>query len=170
MKYLTLTLRWACRLRVSFAVAGVGDIHCWIFVTQDDPSLTQHKKALQPLSLPREPTQKPCFPRLKTIPYDKLGLYFICLTYPNNQRSVFSPFLSQLSLVSLLLLLWPVVCSRVGGSQQPIFYHLFVINQEIFDDFIDLAWLISQRPIEYNYSVGVTPIELNIKFRLRPQI
>jgi hypothetical protein len=33
-------------------------------------------------------------------------------------------------------------------------------NQEIFDYFIDLAWLISQRPIEYNYSVGLTPIEL----------
>jgi hypothetical protein len=36
-----------------------------------------------------------------------------------------------------------------------------VRNQEIFDYFIDLAWLISQRPIEYNYSVGLTPIELN---------
>jgi hypothetical protein len=35
-----------------------------------------------------------------------------------------------------------------------------VRNQEIFDYFIDLAWLISQRPIEYNYSVGLTPIEL----------
>ena len=49
----------------------------------------------------------------------------------------------------------------MGGSQPLISYHLFVRNQEIFDYFIDLAWLISQRPIEYNYSVGLTPIELN---------
>jgi hypothetical protein len=49
----------------------------------------------------------------------------------------------------------------VGGSQALISYHLFVRNQEIFDYFIDVAWLISQRPIEYNYSVGLTPIELN---------
>ena len=49
----------------------------------------------------------------------------------------------------------------MGGSQPLISYHLFVRNQENFDYFIDLAWLISQRPIWYNYSVGITPIELN---------
>ena len=54
----------------------------------------------------------------------------------------------------------------MGGSQPLISYHLFVRNQEIFDYFIDLAWLISQRPIEYNYSVGLTPIELRLQILL----
>ena len=125
VKYLTLTLRLACRLRVSFAVAGVGDIHCWIFVTQDDPSLIQHKKALQPLSLCREPRHSSCFPRPKLFSYNKHGLYFTVGRYLAFPAVCFFPFLSQLSLVSILLLLWPVVCSRVGGSQPLISYRFF---------------------------------------------
>jgi len=58
----------------------------------------------------------------------------------------------------------------VGGSQPLISYHLFVRNQEIFDYFIDLTWLISQRPIEYNYSVGLTPIELRCGNALTNQV
>jgi hypothetical protein len=71
------------------------------------------------------PRRSPVSQDQKLFSYNKHGLYFTVGRYLPNQRSVFSPFLSQLSLGSILLLLWPVVFSRVGGSQPLIYYTFF---------------------------------------------
>ena len=83
-------LRSACRLRVSSAVALLG-ISLLRFVTEDDPSLTLHKKALQPLSLLREPTQKSCFPRPKTVFVQQRWFIFYGRALPYQPAVCFFP-------------------------------------------------------------------------------
>jgi hypothetical protein len=87
-------LRWACRLRVSSAVALLG-ISLLRFVTEDDPSLTPHKKALQPLSLRREPTQKSCFPRPKTVFVQQTWFIFYGRALPCCPSGLFFPPFSR---------------------------------------------------------------------------
>jgi hypothetical protein len=84
-------LRSACRLRVSSAVALLG-ISLLRFVTEDDPSLTLHKKALQPLSLRREPTQKSCFPRPKNVFVQQTWFIFYGRALPCQPAVCFFPF------------------------------------------------------------------------------
>ncbi len=61
------------------------------FVTEDDPSLTLHKKALQPLSLRREPTQKSCFPRPKTVFVQQTWFIFYGMALPCQPAVCFFP-------------------------------------------------------------------------------
>ena len=129
-------------------------------------------QALQPLSLRREPTQKPCFPRQKTIFVWQTWFIFYGRALPCFPSGLsFPPFSRSYPRSSILLLLWPVVCSRVGGSQPLISYHLFVRNQEIFDYFIDIAkayiptpnWVQLQRGTYANWvKAAVLPVKYSI--------
>ena len=65
------------------------------FVTEDDPSLTLHKKALQPLSLRREPTQKSCFPRPKTVFVQQTWFIFYGMALPCFPSGLFFPPFSR---------------------------------------------------------------------------
>ncbi len=91
VKYLTLTLRY------SVGFVSHLPLLCWGYPLVNIRHSRRSKSytaslALQPLSLRREPTQKPCFPRQKTISYDKLGLYFTLERIPITSGLYFPPF------------------------------------------------------------------------------
>jgi hypothetical protein len=75
-----------------------------------------------------------------------------------NQGSALSPFLSQLSEAKHFTA--TVTCCLQSSGWVATTY-ILDLGGNCRSFFIDLAWLISQRPIEYNYNVGLTPIELN---------
>ena len=83
LEWNTQTKRSTVIVRASCLIChcSVGNTRYRVFVTQDDPSLTQHKKALQPLSLRREPTHSPCFPRQNFSSCNKHGLFFTAGRY-----------------------------------------------------------------------------------------
>src|SRR4028119_745888 len=85
------------RLRVSFATALLGISIAEYSSQKTIRVLHSISGLLHPLSLRRKPRHSPCFPRQKLFSYNKLGLYFMVGRAKPNQRSVLSPFLSQLS-------------------------------------------------------------------------
>jgi hypothetical protein len=76
VKYLTLTLRWACRLRVSFAVAGVR----YPITGYSSPKTIRVWHSIRRLlglyPSVGKPRRSPVSQGKKLFSYDKLGLYF----------------------------------------------------------------------------------------------
>src|SRR4028118_1711774 len=93
------------RLRVSFAIALLGISIAEYSSLKTIRVLHTISGLLHPLSLGREPTHKPCFPRQKLFSYNKLGLYFMMGCAKPNQRSVLSPFLAVCCPKASILLL-----------------------------------------------------------------
>ena len=90
MKYLALTFGERVGFVYHLPLRALG-ISLLRFVTEDDPSLTPHKKALQPLSLRREPTQKFCFPRPKTVFVQQTWFIFYGRALPCFPSGLFFP-------------------------------------------------------------------------------
>jgi len=94
VKYLALTLGERVGFVYHLPLRALG-ISLMRFVTEDDPSLTLHKKALQPLSLRREPTQKSCFPRPKTVFVQQTWFIFYGTALPCFPSGLFFPPFSR---------------------------------------------------------------------------
>ena len=91
MKYLALSFGERVGFVYHLPLRALG-ISLLRFVTEDDPSLTLHKKALQPLSLRREPTQKSCFPRPKNVFVQQTWFIFYGRALPCQPAVCFFPF------------------------------------------------------------------------------
>ena len=81
VKYLTLTLRWACRLRVSFAVAGVR----YPITGYSSPKTIRVWHSIRRLlglyPFVGNPRRSPVPQGKKLFSYDKLGFYFTVVRY-----------------------------------------------------------------------------------------
>jgi hypothetical protein len=93
------------RLRVSFATALLGISIAEYSSLKTRRVLHSISGLLHPLSLRREPTQKPCFPRQKLFSYNKLGLYFMMGRALPTSGLFFPPFSRSCPRPSILLLL-----------------------------------------------------------------
>ena len=93
------------RLRVSFATALLGISIAEYSSLKTIRVLHSISGLLHTLSLRREPTQKPCFPRQKLFSYNKLGLYFMMGRALPTSGLFFPPFSRSCPRPSILLLL-----------------------------------------------------------------
>ena len=139
-------LRWACRLRVSFAVALLGIPLLGIrHLRRSEPyTASLGFYTLYPQRM-RNPRSCPVSQGKKLFSYNKHGLFFTAGCYLTNQRSVLSSFLSQFPGNHITATMTVPYCSRVSGSQPIILYRFLLENPGFVDFFIDLARLISPR-------------------------
>ena len=106
--------------------------HHWVFVTSDDPSLTQHFWICILYLLRRRIHAEVLFPKTKNLSsYSKHGLFFRAGRYLSNQRSALSSFLWQFPGKHITATMTVPYCSRVSGSQPFISYTFLLENPVI---------------------------------------
>ena len=127
------------RLRVSFAIALLGISIAEYSSLKTIRVLHSISGLLHPLSLRREPTQKPCFPRQKLFFVQQTWIVFYGGTCLTNQRSVLSPFLSPLSGAKHITA--TVACCLQSSGRVATLYilHLLLKISESFRLFLELC-------------------------------
>ena len=141
MKYLALTFGERVCFVYHLPLRALG-ISLLRFVTEDDPSLTLHKKALQPLSLRREPTHSSCFPRPKTVFVQQTWFIFYGRALPCQPAVCFFFPFSLAVILGKHTTATVTCCLQSSGWVATTYILDFGGNCRSF--FIDLAWLISQ--------------------------